>query len=89
MLCEIARKLEDEDLEKIQALENDLGLMLVAFSCRSLDAAREERLKKIMEELGPQLQAPAAEPDEDQLGRIRALEEELGLSLIAVEASPS
>ena len=89
MLCEIARKLEDEDLEKIQALENDLGLTLVAFSCRSLDAAREERLKKIMEELGPQLQAPAAEPDEEQLGRIRALEDELGLSLIAVEASPS
>jgi hypothetical protein len=89
MFCEIARKLEDEDLEKIQALENDLGLTLVAFSCRSLDAAREERLQKIMEELGPQLQAPAAEPDDEQLGRIRALEDELGLSLIAVEAPPS
>jgi hypothetical protein len=89
MFCEIARKLEDEDLEKIQALEKDLGLTLVAFSCRSLDAAREERLQKIMEELGPQLQAPAAEPDDEQLARIKALEAELGLSLIAVETSPS
>jgi hypothetical protein len=89
MLCEIARKIEGEDLEKIKALENDLGLTLVAFSCRSLDPAREERLRKIMEEFGPQLQAPAAEPDDEQLARIRALEDELGLSLIAVEASSS
>lgn len=87
MFCEIARKLDDDELEKIQALENDLGLTLVAFSCRSLDPAREERLQKIMEELGPQLQAPAAEPDDEQLGRIRALEAELGLSLIAVVAA--
>jgi hypothetical protein len=54
-----------------------------------LDAAREEKLRRIMEELGPQLQAPPAEMDDEQLGRIRALEGELGLSLIAVEASPS
>jgi hypothetical protein len=89
MFCEIARKIEGEDLEKIQSLETDLGLTLVAFSCRSLDAAREEKLRRIMEELGPQLQAPPAEPDDEQLGRIRALEGELGLSLIAVEAAPS
>jgi len=89
MFCEIARKLDDDELGKIQSLEADLRLTLVAFSCRSLDAAREERLQKIMEELGPQLQAPPAEPDDEQLGRIRALEDELGLSLIAVEASSS
>ena len=89
MFCEIARKVEADGLERIQSLEKELGLTLVAFSCRALDPAREERLQKIMEELGPQLQARPAEPDEAQLGRIRALEAELGLTLIAVEASPS
>jgi hypothetical protein len=87
MFCEIARKLGDDDLEKIQSLETDLGLTLVAFSCRSLDPAREAKLEKIMQELGPVLQAPLAEPDDAQLGRIRAAEDELGLTLIAVEAA--
>jgi hypothetical protein len=89
MICEIARKLEGDDLEKIQSLENDLDITLVAFSCRSLDAAREEKLQKIMDELGPMLQAPVAEPDDEQLARIRALEDELGVALIAVDASAS
>jgi ribosome assembly protein YihI (activator of Der GTPase) len=87
MFCEIARKLDDEHLGRIKSLEDDLGLTLVAFSCRSLDPAREERLQRIMDELGPQLQAPPAEPDDEQLTRIRALEEELGLTLIAVHAA--
>ncbi len=87
MICEIARKLEGEDLERIQSLENDLGLTIVAFSCRSLDPAREERLQKMMEEMGPQLQAPAAEADDDQLTRIRTAEEEMGLALVAVSLS--
>lgn len=87
MFCEIARKVDDDDLDRIRSLEDDLGLMLVAFSCRSLDPAREERLRKAMEELGPQLQAPPAEPDDAQLARIRRLEDDLGLSLIAVQAS--
>ena len=87
MFCEITRKLEDGDLEKIRSLEKDLGVMLVAFSCRSLDPAREQRLEKMMQELGPTLQAPLAEPDGAQLGRIRAAEEELGLTLIAVDAA--
>lgn len=86
MFCEIARKVEPDGLERIQALEEELGLTLVAFSCRPLDPAREERLRKIMEELGPVLQAPLAEPDDEQLGRIRAAEEELGLTLVAVDA---
>ena len=89
MLCEIARKLEGDDLEKIQTLEHDLGTTLVAFSCRSLDAAREEKLQKIMDELGPMLQAPVAAPDDAQLARIRALEDELGVVLIAVDAPAS
>jgi hypothetical protein len=87
MFCEIARKLEEDDLETIQSLEKDLGLTIVAFSCRSLDPAREERLEAMMRELGPMLQAPLAEPDDAQLGRLRAAEQELGLTLIAVNAS--
>ncbi|MEI6450609.1 MAG: hypothetical protein WCP98_11770 [Actinomycetes bacterium] len=86
MLCDIARNLADDKLERIKTLENDLGLTIVAFSCRSLDAAREERVRALMEELGPQLQAEPAEPDEEQLGRIRAAEQTMGLSLVAVRA---
>jgi hypothetical protein len=89
MFCEIARKLDDDELDRIQSLEADLGMTLVAFACRSLDAAREEKLRKIMEEFGPQLQAPPAEPDDTQLDRIQALEADLGLALIAVEAPAS
>ncbi len=84
MLCEIARKVEGADLERIQSLEKDLGLTIVAFSCRSLDPAREEKLQKAMQELGPQLQAAPARADEDQLSRIRATEEQLGMALVAV-----
>ena len=40
-----------------------------------------------MEELGPQLQATPAEPDDEQLARIRAVEDQLGLTLIAVDAA--
>lgn len=87
MLCEIARKLEGQDLERIQTLEKDLGLTIVAFSCRSLDPSREERLLKMMDEFGPQLQAAPARPDEDQLTRIRTTEEEMGLALVAVSPS--
>jgi hypothetical protein len=86
MLCDIARNLADDKLEKIKTLESDLGLTIVAFSCRSLDPAREQRLREVMERLGPQLQAEPAEPDEEQLGRIRVAEETMGLSLVAVRA---
>jgi len=84
MLCDIARNLDEERIQTIKALEEDLGLTIVAFSCRSLDPAREERLRAIMEELGPLLQAEPAAPDEAQLGRIREAEETMGLSLVAV-----
>jgi len=84
MLCDIARNIPDDQLERIKALEDDLGLTIVAFSCRSLDPKREERLQKMMEELGPQLQAAPAEPDDEQLERLRETEEEMGLSLVAV-----
>jgi len=86
MLCDIARNLGDDKLQRIKALEDDLGLTIVAFSCRSLDPAREERLSAMMAEFGPQLQAQPAEPDEAQLGQIREAEQTLGLSLVAVRA---
>jgi len=84
MICEIARNLSGERLETVEALERDLGLTLVAFTCRELEPDREERLRLIMEQLGPQLQAEPAEPEEAQLQRIREVEEALGLSLVAV-----
>jgi hypothetical protein len=86
MICDIARNVGDDKLQRIKALEDDLGLTIVAFSCRSLDPAREEQLSALMAEFGPQLQAEPAEPDEEQLGRIREAEDTLGLSLVAVRA---
>jgi len=86
MLCDIARNLGDDKLQRIQTLEDDLGLTIVAFSCRSLDPVREERLSAMMAEFGPQLQAEPAEPDEAQLGQIREAEQTMGLALVAVRA---
>ena len=86
MLCYIATNLGDEQLERIKDLEHDLGLTIVAFSCRSLEPQREERLRKAMEELGPVLQAEPAPTDETQLDRIRSAEEAMGLSLVAVQS---
>jgi hypothetical protein len=84
MLCEIARNLDDGKLQQIKVLEDDVGLTIVAFSCRTLDPEREERLREVMEQFGPLLAAEPAEPDDDQLGRIREAEKTLGLSLVAV-----
>lgn len=86
MLCEIARKLSTDELSRIEALERDLGLTIVAFSCRSLDPEREERLHRIMEELGPPLRVPPAEADAAQLSTIREAEATLGVALVAVQA---
>jgi hypothetical protein len=87
MLCEIARGLNDEQLEQVQALERELGLTVVAFACRSLEPEKEERLQKAMEGLGPVLQAELAKPDDAQLDALRATEEALGLPLVAVRPS--
>jgi hypothetical protein len=86
MLCDIARDLGDDKLQYIKELEADLGLTIVAFFCRSLDPAREERLRALMDDLGLRLQAEPAEPDEAQLGRIREAENAIGLALVAVRA---
>jgi hypothetical protein len=87
MVCEIARGLEQTQLDEIQRLEHETGLTVVAFACRSLDPAREGRLKAIQAELGPVLTAEPARPSDEQLDRIRELEESLGLSLVAVDLS--
>jgi microsomal dipeptidase-like Zn-dependent dipeptidase len=84
LLCAIARNLDDEQLDAIKGLESDLGLTIVAFACRQVDPAREERLRQIEAELGPALTVPPARPDDLQLTRIRETEERLGLSLVAV-----
>ena len=86
MYCDIARNLDEVALERIEALERDLGLTVVAFSCRSLDPDREARLRAAMEGLGPLLRAPLAEPDDGQLERIREAEQALGLALVAVSS---
>jgi len=84
MYCEIARNLDADAVDTIRDVEQDLGLTVVAFSCRSLDPAREERLQTVMAQLGPVLQASPAQLDDDQLARLRRAEDGLGLSLIAV-----
>jgi len=85
MWCDIARNLDEAQLAQITALEDELGLAVVAFSCRELGADREAKLQEIMEQFGPMLQAEVAAPDDAQLARIREAEDELGLSLIAVK----
>ena len=67
MLCAIAKNLEEEQLGEIQSLEEETGLTLVAFSCRSLDPEREERLHRIEAELGSPLQAEPAPISEGRL----------------------
>ena len=86
MLCEIARKLSADEVRRIESLEQDLGLTIVAFSCRTLDPEREERLRRIMDELGPPLRVEPAQPDEAQLSTIREAERTLGVALVAVQA---
>ena len=61
MICDFARNLGDGELETIHGLEQDLGVLVVAFSCRSLDPEREERVRKAMEALGPAAAGRAGE----------------------------
>lgn len=84
MYYDIARDLDEERLRRIVALEEELGLTLVAFEGRELPPEREARLRALAERLGPVLRAAPAQPDEAQLRRIQEAEEALGLSLVAV-----
>jgi hypothetical protein len=86
VMCGIARKLDERQIAEIQTLEDDLGLTIVAFTCRAIDPERERRLAKIAAELGPELSAPPAQPSDQQLEKIRRVEEQTGLALVAVQA---
>ena len=65
MLCSLATKLGDGELGEVAALERELGVTILAFSCHDVDPT---------------------EADERQLGRIREVEERLGVSLVAVKS---
>ncbi len=65
MLCSLASKLGEKDLGEIQALESDLGVTVLAFSCRAIDPASltDEQLGQIRaveDRLGVSLVAVAA-----------------------------
>jgi hypothetical protein len=84
MICDIARNLDDDKLEAVRAVEQELGTLVVAFSCRSFDPEREERLRQTMAALGPILKTEPVPADEATLARIREAEDDLGLMLVAV-----
>ena len=84
MICEIARNLDDDQLETVHALETDLGALVIAFACRTFEPEREERLRKTMEALGPILVAEPVAVGDVQLEKLRAAEAELGMALVAV-----
>ena len=86
MLCAIAKNLEEGQLGEIETLERETGLTLVAFSCRTLDPEREERLRKVEAEIGSCPETESVPISDEQLAQIRRLEAATGLSLVAVKA---
>lgn len=64
MLCSIATRLSEADLDEIASLEKDLGTTVLAFACHPLDAA---------------------DLSDEQLARVKALEDKLGVALVAVK----
>jgi sugar phosphate isomerase/epimerase len=62
MLCSLATKLGDKDLAEIGALEEELGVTMLAFSCHPVDPAEiDDRqlasIKALEEKLGISLVA--------------------------------
>lgn len=51
MMCSISTKLSDDDIAKINSLEDEIGSMLLAFSCHEVNAASisDDNLKKVQE----------------------------------------
>jgi hypothetical protein len=84
MICDIARNLDESTLDNVRAVEKELGTLVIAFSCRSLDPAREARLRKTIEEFCPLPPTEPAQVDEVRLVRLRETEKALGLALVAV-----
>jgi hypothetical protein len=62
MLCSLATKLDQEQIEQITSLEKELGVPILAFACHQLDAApmdtaQVDRLKALEDRLGVALVA--------------------------------
>ncbi len=64
MLCSLATKLDQGQIEEIESLAQDLGTPILAFACH---------------------QAEAAPIDDAQVGRLKELEDKLGVALVAVK----
>ena len=65
MLCSLTTKLGDDQLAQIGALEKELGVTLLAFSCHAVDPAAIDdgqlgRLRELEDKLGVSLVAVAA-----------------------------
>ena len=63
MLCSLATKLDQDQIQEIETLAQDMGTPVLAFACHQMDAA------------------PI---DAAQIDRIKALEDKLGVALVAV-----
>jgi hypothetical protein len=65
MLCSIATKLGEQDLGEIEALERELGMTILAFSCHPVDPAEADegqldRIREVEGRLGVSLVAVKA-----------------------------
>ena len=62
MLCSLATKLDQRELGEVAALEKELGVTLLAFSCHDLEPAQTDerqlgRIREVEERLGVSLVA--------------------------------
>ncbi|HEX5641791.1 MAG TPA: hypothetical protein VFZ86_05550 [Thermoleophilia bacterium] len=62
MLCSLATKLDQGQIEEITSLEGELGVPILAFACHQMDAApidaaQIDRLKQLEDRLGVALVA--------------------------------
>ncbi|HEY5168715.1 MAG TPA: hypothetical protein VIK03_04890 [Thermoleophilia bacterium] len=62
MLCSLATKLDQGQLQEIESLEKDLGTPILAFACHQMDAApidaaQVDRLNELEDRLGVALVA--------------------------------
>ncbi len=65
MLCSLATKLDQQQLEKIGALEKDLGVPVLAFACHAaepaaIDGGQVAKIKELEDTLGVSLVAVKA-----------------------------
>ena len=62
MLCSLATKLDQGQIEEISSLEKEIGVPILAFACHQMDAApidaaQVDRLKELEDRLGVALVA--------------------------------